>query len=175
MAGFISIDSVGSGFAGRKSMYEYLNSDSKFPKTGCGQCAVGSVLTSRNKMSQNLTLGLRMLEAAYPPDVIGGQYGTSPWRIRAMLKAYGINSKDEYNKFGMMNALKNKKFCIVLVQNNPGFQSLASHWFVVYGADNTRVYVTNWHAWSIKWSTFDAMWSAFVPTGAMMSRVSITC
>ena len=180
MPGNVYANSANPGFDGILWLYQYTNNDGQNPGTVCGQAACATLLTYCGKQRANIET-LRKIERSHPPDVFWGVFGTSPWRIRAILDHYGAKRLENVSS---VDELKRHvgRLCpvICLIQNTEGFGGLpdGAHWFVVFAYDHIGVFVTNYDSKNIavrlRWPEFIDKWDSPVPGVASVEFKGIT-
>lgn len=172
MAGMLYAN-PGKNFVGHNAVYQFVNADGANPGTACGQCAIATVLASRGKLPKAVS-SLKTIEKSHPANLMGGEWGTLPGQIEDALDAYKIKRWHATGREGLVSGLKGKGVAIALIQNTAGLGGVfgTRHWFVVFGADDKNIHVTNYHTTSIPWREFEGLWSGSI-TG--MSERVIMC
>jgi Peptidase_C39 like family len=163
MPGYIQAQPVGSGFQGAHEIYQYTNADGLDPNTVCGQAACATLLTYVGAQPANIDT-LRRIEKSHHPDVLFGALGTSPWRIQAILEAYGARSCAHVSKEpDLKDHVASSRPVICLIQNTGGLLGLGdgAHWFVVFAYDDAGVFVTNYGPTvQLTWKDFRDKWDS---------------
>jgi hypothetical protein len=166
----------GPKFVGRKSVFQFVNSDGTNPATACGQAALATVLAARRRIPMTIA-GLRTVEDKYPADIVSGVWGTSRARVLSALNGFKLGHRYAKGRQGLHDDLVKGKYAIALIQNTAGLGGIGdgAHWFVVFGCDANGVHVTNYGTPVIPWSDFEGMWSAPMPVAVGMGEQVITC
>ncbi len=182
MPGIINANASSTGFAGIRSIYQYTNPDGTDPNTVCGLAACSTLLTYCGFMQPRIQT-LRTIERSHPADVLGGRFGTSPFRIKEILRHYGATVTREASSFAQIKKHVSAACPVIcLIQNTGGITGLGdgAHWFVVFAYDNNGVYVTNYgertnQAEHLKWDDFKKKWNSPLSNAAdLISFSAIT-
>jgi len=175
MAGMLYAN-PGRGFVGHKAVFQFVNADGLNPGTVCGPAAVATVLASRGLLPK-VAATLRLIEGKYPPDLNGGKWGTSPGQIKAVLDGHKVTYWNATGREGLVAALKRKCAAITLIQNTPGLCGIGdgAHWFVVFGADDKGVHVSNYYKVFIPWTKFEELRAGAIPYVAGLGERTIAC
>ena len=162
----------GPNYVGHTAPYEFVNDDAADVHRACGQAAVSSLLVTRGLLPEGVQT-LRGVEAAYPPDVFGGWFGTSPAQVRRAAHAHGAAVDHVLGLDGVRAAIAGGGLLLTMIQNDPGwFWSVrgGTHWVLAFGYDDHGLHVTNNNVPVIPWDRFDAQWSSFTPWVIGMHR-----
>ena len=176
MAGFVrALES--NRLLGLSNIYQFTNEDGRLVRSNCAQAAAATFLTHYRKLFEPGVpnakavhadvprAAMSWLEANYPPDQIGGMFGTSRRRVVQICKAFGVGVREIRGQDNMLAALGRGKPAIVMLgvsagklfgHNLPG-----GHWMVAYACDDANVYLTNWG--EMPWDQFLRGWNSFVP------------
>lgn len=183
-----------SYYKGLKSIFQYDNWNPApvDASQSCGQAAVATVLTMKNKLAKTQDgSSVTAVWKRYPPDTaiyvggyrIGG-LGSTPARLQSALKGYGLNTWLG-SGYSTLESYAGAGWApIVLLDHGAmGGKWWTAHWVVVVGYDNVNVYVTNWQAkWlgntgltidavgAIPKATFQKGWSGTVANGVGMGQ-----
>ena len=169
MAGFVQGPSEkNAAYRGLESIFEFVNDDGKFVLYNCGQAAATTLLTHRGcvKVSQETACrAMGAIESAYPPDNLGGWFGTSRRRVTQICKAHGVRVEPIAGEAALRAQLDQCRPVIVMLGVSGGklfgYDLPGGHWMVAYGYDEESVYLTNWG--TMTWDEFRRGWNALVP------------
>jgi hypothetical protein len=177
MPNVILATTPGEGFAGLASIYQFTNDDGQNPDIVCGQAACATLLTHCGLTKSEIDT-LREIEKNHPPDILFGKWGTSPWRIKAILESFGANNLQEVRTLERLKHWVGKSCPVVcLIQNTGGLFGLrhGAHWFVVFAYDNDGVFVTNYgNPCHLSWSDFQKKWDSPLSRAASLKFKGIT-
>jgi hypothetical protein len=151
------------GYTGRyRSYWDYTNRDSGglHTKTCCGQAAVYSVLKTVGSPRMTFKAFVR----TYPPDVLGGTFGSSKELIRTMLWSHGHISMPTSGESELRRELLNGPVIVCLDINAAGNDGFGLHWVTVFGYTASRYYLSNWTTDSIQRYKFIAGWNTALTT-----------
>ena len=177
MAGWIAVALPGEGFAGVRSLYAYGNGDALNERNACGPAGVATLLTHCELLPATID-SLRRIEKSHPPDLFGGRFGTSPWRIAAALRDYGVPAVMPINRVAdLRDAIADRNPVLCVIQNEPGLFGMraGAHWLVAHAYDATGVYVTNFGEHHVAWARFEALWSGTICRLARVKFRGVTC
>jgi hypothetical protein len=178
MPNIIRAQPIGTGFHGLREIYQYTNDDGLDPGTVCGQAASATLLTERGAQRPQLAT-LREIERTHHPDLFGGRLGTSPWRVEAILRAYGATGLQHiHNEDELKRSVAANNPVVCLIQNVGGLRGLFSsgaHWFVVFAYDEQGVFVTNYGGQvHLTWADFRQKWNSMTSWFASADFKGIT-
>jgi uncharacterized protein YvpB len=187
MASVVTPNSTsGPGFKGLSSIFQYRNQDGQKQDTNCGQAAACTMLTYRGKLTRDTTVpnpNMITLETSYPPDNLGGVFGTSRKQVEKILTGYSLNISTVSGKDDLKQSIQNLKPVIVMTsvtfQTLPVFRTPSisvfgvtlpsvstpkeipsAHWMVAYAYDDAKVYLTNYG--SMTWDEFLGRWDSAI-------------
>jgi Peptidase_C39 like family len=177
MPNIVKAQPIGSGFNGLKQIFQYTNDDGVDPATVCGQAACATLLTYLGAKPAITTL--QDIEKNHHPDLLGGKFGTSPWRIEGILEAYGATPLKHVSKEEDLKSYVAKEDPVIcLIQNEGGIGGLFSggaHWFVVFAYDDQGVFVTNYGSTvHLTWADFRSKWNSTTTWFASVDFKAIT-
>jgi len=92
MACFIQVAEPPADYLGTATLFEYTNSDGSHVRTNCGQAAAATFLTFQGRLAPGAERAHQVMaeiERHYPPDNLGGVFGTSRRRVIRICKAFG--------------------------------------------------------------------------------------
>jgi hypothetical protein len=156
----------GPEYRGLDAIFEYVNEDGALGRRNCGQAAAATLLTARGVWPAGTMAVMERLERRFPPDNLGGRWGTSRRCLEHLARAYGVPLReivgeealcqelDRRNPVLLMLGVSPRTFCRVPL---PG-----GHWTVAYGYDREHVYLTNWHGGKIAWPEFRRRWRSWL-------------
>ena len=151
-------------YLGQSSIFEYTNWDGAHTRFNCGQAAACTLLTHLAKLDPAAEI-MCAVEAAHPPDNLGGYLGTSRRRVERICRAHGILLDEIAGESELRERLSERQPVIVMLQvGGPrvfGYPVPLGHWMVAYGFDREHVYLTNWGRMS--WDDFRNGWAGRVP------------
>jgi hypothetical protein len=177
MACWIEVTRPGDGFAGVRKLYAYGNADGLNPRNACGPAGCATLLTHCELLPATLD-SLRQIEQTHPPDLIGGRFGTSPWRIASALRDYGAPCVAGVNRLReLKEAIADRNPVLCVIQNEPGLFGMraGAHWLVAHAYDRDGVYVTNFGRHQVSWERFEALWSGTIARLARVKFRGVTC
>jgi hypothetical protein len=169
MAGMVS-PSVGSGFQGVPSIYEFTNDDGSDPRRACAHAAVATMLRFRGLEA----VRVGDLEARFPADVLRGAWGTSRRQVERMIRAGGRPLAVVEGVDALRRSLTARQPAVVMLDISeypgrwPWTWRLGGHWVVAYGFDEENVYLSNWG--DMTWARFAACWGSWMPRAIGMCR-----
>lgn len=169
MAGLVSPDDPkAADYQGLDAIFEFVNDDGTCVLTNCGQAAATTLLTHYGALvpaADEPTSVLQHIEKVFPPDNLGGYFGTSRRRVTRICKAHGLRLKEVRGEEALRFMLAQRRPVIVMLGVSAGrflgFDLPGGHWMVAYGFDENHVYLTN--GGKITWDEFRAGWNGFVP------------
>jgi hypothetical protein len=176
MPGYISVDHTNLNFRGIQSIYQYTNVDGTDPSTVCGLAACATLLTYCGFQPASIET-LRKIEKSHPADLMFGKWGTSPWRIEAILNDYKANATHHLSSIDDLKRYVRMACPVIcVIQNTEGVLGLGdgAHWFVVFAYDDDGVFVTNYDPVHLTWKDFMAKWDSVVPKLANLNFKGIT-
>jgi hypothetical protein len=155
-------------YQGMASLFEYTNVDGEYVRTNCGQAAAATFLTFHGKLTpcpERAQEVMTDIERDFPPDNIGGMFGTSRRRVIRICKAFGQEVEPVDGELELKASLSRGQPVIVMLSVSGGqflgFDLPGGHWMVAYGHDAEHVYLSNWG--KMPWPEFRAGWAALVP------------
>ena len=145
-----------------RSYWNYTNKDSGglHTKTCCGQAAVYSAI----RTAGSPTMTFRTFVRTYPPDVLGGTFGSSKELIRRMLWSHGHISTNASGESELRSQLLNGPVIVCLDINAAGNDGFGLHWVTVFGYTASRYYLSNWTSSAIQRYKFIAGWDTALTT-----------
>ena len=170
MAGMVSPgDPPLASFQGLKSIFEFTNYDGALVRANCGQAAAATFLTFHGKLAPTQDRPDRIMAAiehAFPPDNMGGLFGTSRRCVTRICRRQGILLREIAGEEALHAELAQRRPVIVMLGVCGGrlFNRIdlpGGHWMVAYGFDPENVYLTN-HG-PMPWDEFRRGWAGFVP------------
>jgi hypothetical protein len=157
-----------SSYQGIDSIFEYTNADGAWVRTNCGQAAAATLLTFYGKLAPSIDQAwqvMRDLERQYPPDNLGGFFGTSRRRVTRMCRAFGLCLNAIEGEEAVRKHLANRNPAVVMLGVSAGrflnFELPGGHWMVAYGYDDESIFLTN--GGRMSWPEFLHGWDSFVP------------
>jgi hypothetical protein len=175
MAQFIVPDAIPAGcYRGIRRIFQFTNSDGSFVPYNCGQAAAATFLTFHGllpSLEQQAGLVMSQIEAAHPPDIAGGWFGSSRRRIERICRAGGLPVDDIVGETGLCDQIRSNRAALVVLEV-PGPKLFkrwtlpTGHWMVAYGFDDESVYLTNWG--KMTWDLFRQRWDALIPRAVGM-------
>jgi hypothetical protein len=178
MASWISVADPGEGFAGVRRLFAYVNADGLEPRNACGPAGCATLLTHCELLPATVD-SLRRVERTHPPDLLGGRFGTSPWRIASALRDYGVPHVQAVNRLReLKDAIADRNPVLCVIQNEPGLFGMraGAHWLVAHAYDRDGVYVTNFgQVHQVPWARFEALWSGAIARLARVKFRGVTC
>ncbi len=167
-----------ANYRGLPGMFEFTNSDGLSHPTNCGQAAACTMLTYMGLIqpdSEKPDLVMKAIEAAHPPDNLGGAFGTSRRRVERILGAFGMEPTEIEGEENFRQMLDAGRPMIVMIglahRKFLGITIPSGHWMVAYGYDDDFVYLTNWGRMS--WDDFRKGWNRIVPRMIQMRNVAL--
>jgi hypothetical protein len=168
MACLIHAPEPQTDYLGTAALFEYTNGDGGFVRTNCGQAAAATFLTFHGKLAplaERARQVMAEIERHFPPDNLGGMFGTSRRRVIRICKAFGQAVCPIEGEAELKSQLGRQQPVIVMLGVRAGtllrFNLPGGHWMVAYGYDAEHVYLSNWG--KMPWPDFRAGWSALVP------------
>lgn len=169
-----------SRYTGLTELFGYINADGDCKGTNCGLAASATLLTYMGGMRATMTPSplanpnLAVLESQFPPNILGGLAGTSRGRVERILDAFGYHTEEVAGEVALRAALQKSEPVAVMLQipgkTVMGIQLPGGHWMVAYGYDAERIYLTNWHDFTMSWDEFRRGWSGWIPWCINMER-----
>lgn len=132
-------------------MFEFVNDNSY----DCGQAAACTILASHGLIEAKQD-ALAEIENAYPPDVMGGLWGTSSKRVKQILEVKGLRVQQLETPFEIYNAVKNGQPVVCLL----GFK-WSGHWVVATEVIGKFIHLSNYGDATIE--DFHKMISGWIP------------
>ncbi|MBI3412262.1 MAG: hypothetical protein HY040_28355 [Planctomycetes bacterium] len=177
MAGFVSALDSGH-LLGLCTIFQFTNEDGRLVRSNCAQAAAATFLTHYGKIfkpdvpsakgtrANTPTAAMSFLETRFPPDQIGGLFGTSRRRVIQICKAFGLGVRDIRGEGAVVASLNRRKPVIVMLGVSAGkflgYDLPGGHWMVAYACDGANVYLTNWG--EMTWNQFHRGWNSIVPS-----------
>ena len=158
-----------------RTYWNYTNADSNGAHTNscCGQAAIYSALRTRFGSQK---LGFPAFVRKYPPDIVGGSFGTSWQRIRQTVVASGYKLGIQYGETALHNALNSGPVIVCLDVGAAGWGKPGLHWVSVFGRTSKHYYLTQWQGGGgnrVSREHFLAGWQTWLTTG--LSATSRGC
>ena len=168
----------GEGFAGVRRLFAYVNADGLEPRNACGPAGCATLLTYCELLPAHVD-SLWRIERTHPPDLVGGRFGTSPWRIASALRDYGVPRALGVNRLReLREAIADRNPVLCVIQNEPGLFGMraGAHWLVAHAYDRDGIYVTNFGPHHhVPWARFEALWSGAIARLARVKFRGVTC
>jgi hypothetical protein len=170
MASLVQPDDPSSPeYRGIESIFEFTNGDGRYTRTNCGQAAAVTFLTFHGRLSPDEDQPAQIMseiEDSYPPDNMGGAFGTSRRRVAMICRKHGMDVMEIEGEEALREHLSRRDPVIVMIGVSAGrilryFDLPGGHWMVAYGYDQEHIYLTN-HG-SMTWDEFRGGWRSFVP------------
>jgi hypothetical protein len=159
-------------YRGVKAIFEYTNTDGARVRTNCGQAAAATLLTFHGKLAPAPARVMARLERDFPPDNLGGLFGTSRRCVIRMCRAFGLRLIPVDGEDALRRQLAQGNPVAVMLGVSGGrflhFDLPAGHWMTAYGYDCERIYLTNGSPMS--WAEFRGGWDSYVPRFINMRR-----
>ncbi len=176
MAGFTSALAKTAQFAGLERIFEFVNSDGRLTKWNCGQAAAATLLTHHGALppaETNACSLVQMIEKQFPPDQLGGWFGSSRRRVTSICKAHGVRLAEVRGENALRAELEKNNPVIVMLGVSAGrfwrWDLPGGHWMVAYGFDAESIYLTNWGE-PMAWGEFRQRWRSVVSRLIQMSE-----
>lgn len=166
-------------------IFQYTNDDGRYVRTNCGLAAAATFLTFHQKFpaaEERAHQIMKEIERQYPPDNLGGLFGTSRRRVEQICRAFGLRTRAIQGETALKAHLDYGNPVVVMlgvkagvnilghrIEQVFGFDLPMGHWMVAYGYDAEHVFITNWYQ-RMTWSEFRWGWDAFVPRLINMRR-----
>lgn len=172
MAGFTSAFATSAAYAGLGRVFEYVNWDGRLIRWNCGLAAAATLLTHYGWSPARPDEPLHDIERDFPPDILGGWFGTSRRRVVRICKAYGMPLREVRGEAALRACLATGTPVIVMTQVPAGTllgrELPGGHWMVAYGFDEQSIYLTNWG--SMPWEVFRRRWRSLISRAIQMSE-----
>lgn len=169
MACLITPDPADADYQGLDAIFEYTNDDGELCRRNCGQAAAATLLTSHGAwqpMPEQASFRMGHLEMHFPPDNLGGLWGTSRRCLERICRAHQLRLITVEGEAALRRALERRNPVAVMIGVSPrkfcGIPLPGGHWLVVYGYDRHGVHVTNWVGGSITWPEFRQRWATWL-------------
>lgn len=163
MASLISTHTV-DNYHGLDRIFEFTNDDGANVGTNCGQAAAATFLTEHGLLAPFVET-MRRVESPFPPDNLGGYFGTSRRQVIRICRSFGMRVRNIHGEVALRAQLACRQPVIVMLGVSGGrvwkFELPAGHWMVAYGFDDRHIFLTNWGP--MTWEDFRRGWRAFVP------------
>lgn len=180
MASLVEADDAAfAEYCGLLSIFEYTNQDGTLTTWNCGQAAMATLLTHHGLLEADpgrAEAQMRQIEDDYPPNVLGGWFGTSRGRVEKALRNHGLPVAEVRGEDALRAALEQRNpVAVMLGVPGPrwcGVQLPGGHWMIAYGFDERRVYLTNWG--SMSWDEFRRGWGSLVSRLIRMNGRGLT-
>lgn len=167
MARYTMATSAAEGFAGLVGIFEYVNRDGRLWRWNCGQAAAATMLAHHRlgPVAGHGSETMSELERSFPPDILGGWFGSSRRRVVSLCKAHGLPLCDVRGEAELRRTLADRRPAIVML-GVPGarlgpWRLPGGHWMVAYAFDDRHIHLTNWPE-PMPWPEFRAGWTSFV-------------
>lgn len=167
MAGFISALTTSTAYSGLARIFEFVNADGRLVKWNCGQAAATTLLTHHGILScdDDAATILQLVERHFPPDQLGGWFGSSRRRVASICKAHDLPLKEIRGEDSLRAELSAGNPALVMLGVSAGrfwkWNVPGGHWMVAYGFDDDAIYLTNWGE-PMPWSEFRMRWRSVV-------------
>jgi hypothetical protein len=175
MAGLTSALAKAAGYAGLGHIYEFVNADGRLTKWNCGQAAATTLLTHHGALrvcEDNPSSILCDIENVFPPDQLGGWFGSSRRRVTTICKAHGLCLKEIRGEEQLRAELTCGNPVVVMLGVSGGqlmgWDLPGGHWMVAYGFDDESIFLTNWGE-PMPWPNFRKRWRSLVSQLIQMS------
>jgi hypothetical protein len=158
-------------YRGLPNLFEFVNADGGLTRYNCGQAAACTLLTHSQATSatdpETACALMAAVEAAHPPDNLGGWFGTSRRRVERICQSRGIDLDEVNGEDELRAALAVGRPVAVMVEL-PGpkvwkWQLPVGHWMVAYGYDDRQVFLSNCGSPGMSWDEFRRAWGGLVP------------
>jgi hypothetical protein len=170
MAQFVIPDPIRAEcYRGLPRIFQFTNWDGTFTPYNCGQAAAATYLTFHGllpSLEDQAGLVMSRIEAAHPPDIVGGWFGSSRRRVKRICRAGGLPVEEIVGETGLRDQINSNRAALVMFEV-PGPKLFkrwtvpTGHWVVAYGFDDENIYLTNWG--KMTWDLFRQGWNALVP------------
>jgi hypothetical protein len=168
-----------SDYHGLAGLFEYTNWDGNRTRVNCAQAAAATFLTCFGKLpavAADATQIMRWLEKRYPPDQLGGVFGTGKSQVVRICSRHGLQLTEIAGEDNLRAQLDKARPAVVMLGVSAGrlfkrFDLPGGHWMVAYGYDTDYVYLSNWGR--MTWSEFRRGWSGLVPRLIRMRRKAL--
>lgn len=157
----------------------------------CGQAAVATVLTNWRNVVNNPANGIQAHDPntinkvwdRFLPDVWGGWYGTSPWKIREALAGYGMKTYQTYGPEELKKFIGYGYLPILLLDvcavpeegwavSCAGSKGVGLHWVVAHAYDSNGVFLSNWpDDGHITWANLHKAMNSWLTNTVFMTNV----
>lgn len=157
-------DCLPDRYRGLGEIFEFVNADGRLTRFNCGQAAACTLLTHYGKLNAEADI-MPEVEHEYPPDNLGGWFGTSRRRVEQVCRGFGVPTEAIEGEAELRLSLEQRRPVIVML-GVPGKKVLGitmpmGHWMVAYGFDDENVYLSN-HG-CMPWVEFRFGWHGLVP------------
>jgi len=151
-------------YHGLAQIFEFVNADGNFTRYNCGQAAACTLLTHLGRL-EPAAESMPKVENKYPPDNLGGWFGTSRRRVQRICRGLGVPTEAIKGESELKLSIEQGRPVIVMLgRPGPKFLGITmpmGHWMVAYGFDDENVYLSN-HG-SMTWDEFRQGWRGLVP------------
>lgn len=166
-------------FRGVSRLLAFENRDGRLARFNCGQAAVATLLHHLGLLGPSkdgVDAGLRPLESAHPPDLLGGWCGTGRRRIERALRAYGLTSVEVRGADALRRSLAAARPVLLML----GFPVLAwrgrtllpgGHWMLAWGYDPEFLYLSNYGR--LPWQELDRWWDTWTARRVAMAKIGL--
>ncbi len=167
MAGTIHPDgSNPAAYRGLPTLFEFVNADGTQRRFNCGQAAACTLLTHFHAIPPAADL-MAAVEAAHPPDNLGGWFGTSRRQVERICRSRAIELEEIHGEDELRATLSAGRPAAVMVEL-PGpmiwrWRAPVGHWMVAYGFDEQQIYLSNFGSPGMPWDDFRRAWAGLVP------------
>lgn len=166
-------------------IWGYTNQGARNPDNTCGQAAVATLLTYHNPVAfkpLNDNKYVLNLESGFPPDTLGGVFGTSWQRMEKMARANGLRVDWIRGTDDLKYWVRSGYPVIVMLdiaRDKAGWdRAVGGHWAAVYAYDASGFYLTNWQnsapcpndKFGKGWSTGKLTWAAGTQSRGLLLR-----
>lgn len=178
MADYLHSFSKSVGYTGLPRIFEFVNHDGRLSKWNCGQAAAATLLTHHHVVDPAVD-GCDLLleiERQFPPDILGGWFGSSRRRVTSICRSRGLPLKPVRGEAAVRAELERGNPVVVMLGVSGGkflrWDLPGGHWMVAYGFDDNAVYLTNWGK-PMLWEEFRIRWRAWTATFIQMDEIGL--
>jgi hypothetical protein len=175
MAEFTSPVSKSAEYAGLGRIFEFVNGDGRLTKWNCGQAAATTLLAHHGALplpEENACALMCAVESAFPPDQLGGWFGSSRRRVTQICKAHGVRLQEVRGEDRLRGELSSGNPVALMLGVSAGqlwgWDLPGGHWMVAYGFDDASIFLTNWGE-PMPWPEFRERWESIVSKLIQMS------
>lgn len=132
-------------------MFEFVNDNDQ----DCGQAAACTLLAYYGKIPAKQS-AMADIEDDYPPNIMGGYFGTSAGQVRKILECY-LSVEEVVGPIELVNALRNGTPVVVMFQTS----NWSGHWVVATGITGKFIHLTNYGDMPVE--EFLSKWNGWLP------------